>query len=358
MAGDFGYANARLRGRRSRLYTPEDFVAMRGLQALDDLLHLLRRGEYGPDLEEALENHEPAEAIGIAVQQRFAREVRQVPKFFQELYQPLVRLIVRRLTLDAVKAGLRGQAMGLSSDVILDLMIPTVDLGLAQLTGLANASDLEAMLDLIATWQLPYAVPLLNAWTLFGDVQTPERSLPYLDLALDTWHYADALPTAESFREEGEALVRTLRREIDVLNILVGMRLANEVGGEGDLIAWMLPGGSMRPEPLADRLYGHGPDFWRDAFADTVYGSAVAKGFLAYDHTRRLSSVARELERFLLNRAIQEYVGDPLGIGVAIGYLALLRSEAINLRVVANGLALGAGRRLMDEGLLLSKEQD
>jgi vacuolar-type H+-ATPase subunit C/Vma6 len=355
---NFGYANARMRARRSRLYRVDDYAAMRNLQSLDELFHLMRRGLYGQDLDEAHAIYSEAEAVGVAVQRHFARETRKVVGFFDEKFQPLIRLVVRRLTLDTIKVALRAQVLGATGgERVLHLMMPTVDLSVAELQELVNSEGPKAMLDLLATWRLPYAAPLLIAWAKGGATAAGERILPYLEFAVDTWHYVDALPIAESFKKIGKALVSTLRREIDVLNIQTGMRLAGEVASEGELTLWMIPGGRLRTTALADHLFGHGADFWRDAFRETPYGSAIARGFLAYDKTRRLSSVARELEKFLLDQAMREYIRDPLGIGVAIGYLTALRSEAVNLRVIANGLSLGAGRRMMEEALLLVEEQ-
>jgi vacuolar-type H+-ATPase subunit C/Vma6 len=353
---NFGYANARMRARRSRLYGPTDFAAMRNLQSLDELFHLMRRGLYGPDLDEALAIYSETEAIGVAVQRFFARETRKVAGFFGDRFQPLIGLVVRRLTLDTVKVALRGQVLGAAGEQVLHLMMPTVDLGLAELQELVRAEGPKTMLDLLATWHLPYAAPLLVAWAEGGGTAAGERILPHLELALDVWHYADALPVAEDFKKIGKALVSTLRREVDALNILTGMRLAGEMASDDELAQWLIPGGRLNRATLADRLYGHGPDVWRDAFRETPYGPPVARGFLAYDKTGRLSSVGHEMERFLLREAVNEYIRDPLGIGVAIGYLAMLRSEAINLRAIANGLALGAGRRLMEEALLLAEE--
>jgi len=354
---NFGYANARMRARRSRLYRPDDFMAMRGLQSLDELFHLMRRGLYGPDLDEALAVYSEAEAVGVAVQRYFARETRTVAGFFNDRFQPLIRLVVRRLTLDTIKVALRAQVLGTAGGQTLHLMMPTVDLSLAELRELIRADGPKAMIDLLATWRFPFAASLLVAWAEGGGTGAGEQILPHLEFALDAGHYADALPTAEDFKKVGKALVTTLRREIDVLNILTGMRLANEVASDDDLVLWMIPGGRLNPARLANTFHGHGPDVWRDVLKGTPYGPPMTKGFLAYDQTRRLSSVGREMERFLLDQAMQEYIRDSLGIGVAIGYLAMLRSEVINLRVIANGIALGAGRRLMEEALLLAEER-
>lgn len=353
---NFGYANARMRARRSRLYSPDDFASMRSFQSLDELFHLIQRGPYGPDLDEVLAIYSGAEAVGVAVQRYFARETRKIVSFFNNKYQPLVRLVVRRLTLDTVKAALRGQVLGVSGEQVLHLMTPTADLGLVELQELVKVEGPKAMLDLLATWWLPYAAPLLVAWAKGGGTATGEQILPHLEFALDSWHYADALPVAESFKRVGKALVGALRREIDVLNILSGMRLAGEVESDDEVVLWMIPGGRLNPVILANRLHGYGPDVWRDVLKETLYGPPMAKGFLAYDKTRRLSSAAHEMERFLLDQAMREYIRDPLGIGVAVGYLAMLRSEIINLRVIANGLSLGAGRRMMEEALLVVEE--
>jgi vacuolar-type H+-ATPase subunit C/Vma6 len=354
---NFGYANARMRARRSRLYSRDDFAAMRNLQSLDELFHLMRRGLYGPDLDEALAIYDETEAVGVAVQRFFSGETRKIAGFFDDQFQPLIRVVVRRLTLDTIKVALRGQVLGAAGEQVLHLVMPTVDLGLAELHELVQAEGPKAMLDLLATWHLPYAASLLVAWAEGGGTAAGEAILPHLEFALDAWHYADASPIAEDFKKVGKALVSTLRREIDVLNILTGMRLAGEVESDDALALWMIPGGRLNRGTLAGHLYGHGPDVWRDVFRDTPYGPSITKGFLAYDKTGRLSSVGHEMERFLLTQAMNEYIRDPLGIGVAIGYLAMLRSEVINLRVIANGLALGAGRRLMEEALLLAEER-
>ena len=84
----------------------------------------------------------------------------------------------------------------------------------------------------------------------------------------------------------------------------------------------------------------------------TLEGTALGRMLWA-EETRDLASIESGLERHLVEKGMRLLRGDPLGIGVPLGYIWAKRNEMINLRVVAQGKAWGLPAERIRERLFL-----
>jgi len=255
---------------------------------------------------------------------------------------------------------LRGLSHNVPPGEILAGVLPVGDLRPADLAELVRAPDPRAAIDLLATWALPLARPLVA----LRDQRRDASLEPFpLELALQRWHYRSALQAARDGGEAGAALVEMLLFEADTANILTALRLAGlpdsaatlrEFFGVEDLALLFVGPGRVPPALLAQAARRETAATAVEMLAATPYGPALAAAMPAFAAASALSVFERALRQAELRRAAGLIIRDPLGIGVLLGYQALKTNEIANLRAVAQGLLMREPpQRIRAEVLLL-----
>jgi vacuolar-type H+-ATPase subunit C/Vma6 len=357
---DFDYGNARLRAMRARLLPFSLLIALAGSgpgpAGVAALLNALTRSVYRPAVEAALLHYRGVEAVNRAVEQEFAQTVGRVHTFFGDAKPAEVAgWVFTRYDVDNLKAVLRGLRQQATAEEIMAAVVPAGHLSLADWNELARASDGGQLIDLLATWRVSLARPLL---ALRGE--RPGADLFTTELALEQWYFQSAGPAKD---EEHSSLTEWLNGAADVTNLLTALRLA---GAAESAVLLEQRFGAADPRPLfvgpgrlpfALLIEAAGQKSVAQAVetvADTAYGPALAAAAKRYPLSRRLSEFEHALRQQQLQQAAGLLARDPLGIGVLIGYLALKANEAANLRQIAWGLQLGLDAETIRAELLLA----
>jgi V/A-type H+-transporting ATPase subunit C len=350
---DFDYANARLRAMKSRLLPRRTLEALTEVGSVHALITALADTPYRIPVEAALARHfaEPAgmECLTEALRNDLIATIGKARGFFGASGAPgdLAAAVYRRYDLHNLKTILRGLSRHVPADEIMANSLPAGELRAADLAEMARAANLGAAIDVLATWRLPLARPLL-------ELRTGRRNhageVPALELALDRWHLATALQTAREADEQGRPLWEALMQEADVTNILTALRLAGmpdlaavlrEQYGTDKVEALFVGPGHVPYQLLGTAAHAGSVTEAIDALAGTTYGATLAEAVQSYSASGRLSVFERALARRTLRQAIGFIARDALGIGVLLGYTALKTNELCNLRATAQGLSLG-----------------
>jgi V/A-type H+-transporting ATPase subunit C len=312
----------------------------------------------------ALANTAYRQAVGAALARYFAEQVGlaclaealrndliaglgKVLQFFPErgTAGELAALVLRSYDLHNVKTVLRGLARYVPADEILAGLLPVGELRAADLAELARAANLRAAIDLLATWRVPLARPLLE---LPGGGRASETAA--MELALDRWHLSSAMRAARETDGQGGPLLEALRLEADRINILTALRLVGvpDVAAllrehfSAEAVEALFVGPGQVPFAVVAQAARRASvtDAAR-AFTETPYGALLASAIEAYTAAGHLSVFERALDRQQLWHAASLLARDPLGVGVLVGYAALKTNEIRNLRAIGQGLALG-----------------
>lgn len=341
---DFDYANARLRAMKSRLLSRRTLNDLAEVGSVPALMTALAETAYREAVQTALARTAEAR-VGVkdlaeALRDDLAATVGQASGFFSEpgTARRLAILVLRRYDVHNVKAILRGLARQAPADEILAAALPVAELRPADLAGLARAANVRAAIDLLATWRIPLAQPLLelNAARRNGGADVPD-----LELALERWHLRTALDLAANAGDAGAVLLTALKLQADATNVLTALRLVGEPGAPADAAGLFVAPGNL-PLPLLKAAASRNTVSEAvGVLAHTSYGPALSRALARYEITLRRSDFERALAQLELEYAARLFVRDPLGIGVLVGYVALKTNEVANLRTLAQGLTLG-----------------
>jgi len=219
---DYGYANARVRAMKVALLGKDFYEQLIQIDEPAVLLSTLEKTVYQEDVREVmLRGGAAGEIIDEALKRNLSRTFTKVTTFVAEEAKRLVNVLLSRWDLHNLKTILRGKHIGASVEEIIESLVPAGELNEGQLNELAKQADLKTFTDLLATWQVPYARPLLNELPKY----LTKKDLTVLELALDKFHYARMLSRSEGRSLHSRLVHQLAINEIDVNNIVTLLRL-------------------------------------------------------------------------------------------------------------------------------------
>jgi V/A-type H+-transporting ATPase subunit C len=348
--GDYDYANARLRALKSQLFDARAYAAFLGLARVDDLSARLVESPFADEIKAALARYTGARVVTEACRLNLSKTFQTVRGFFDDDGARLVGVLLARWDLFNVKTILRGQAAGARPEEMLDALVPVGGRGLDEsaLRTLVRQPDAAATVDLLRTWNVPYAREVQNAFGAF----TRTRDWSAFETALDAIFYAHALGMLKPERTNDDLVREFLAREIDALNVMTALRLRGRARlPEPETRAdtqFFLRGGALSVEWLVDFLRAQPDD---DALA-RLRASRLHSASEGIDQLDP-AQIQRALDRALARFGISFFQRDPLTIATAIGFITAKQVEVKNLRVLAQGLALNLEKVEIQQELIL-----
>jgi V/A-type H+-transporting ATPase subunit C len=310
LSDDFGYLNARVRARRSRLL-PEGFFREALNLNFSELVKVLGESIYGPDL-----TGDTLADVDRAVTVHLKRTVADLPHLASGEAQEAVSLLLMRADLANVKTILRGKLSGWSADEITGYLAGgTLPQGLYK--AMAEAADAASLAQVLSLLKHPLARVLREA------SQTSREPLE-MEVSLDLGFFKEVLRRSRELDQP--YLADFICFEIDASNLATGVKLFT-VGFEGPSNRFFLQGGHRVGLSLFQRLAG-GEMAALEELRDTDFGRVA--------EARDLATLERSLRCALLAKAHEE-AKDALGAGLAIDYIQCKEWEACRIRFLARG---------------------
>jgi len=336
---DFDYGNARLRAMKARLLSRPTIEALAETGSVHGLITALTNTAYREAVEASLVHLSDMACLTEALRSDLMSTVGRARTFFSGPAGELAEGVFHRFDLHNVKTVMRGLERGVPADEILASTLPIGELRPADLKELAAAPDVRSAIDMMATWRVSLAQPLLKLRATM-----PGAELFVMEAALDRWHFRMAMATAS---QADSILGEALAREADVANIMTALSLVGVVnattilreqfGADGPTPLFVGPG-HVPFELLAEAARQESVSAAIETLAGTPYAATLGEALEAYAVAPRLSVIERALAHRQLRSAAGLMAVDPLGVGVLLGYIALKANEGTNLRAIAQGL--------------------
>lgn len=338
----FEYGNARLRAMKSRLLSRQQLVELTAVESMSAFINALLKTSYQPLIELALVQFSGIDALNWARRRDLLQAVGKIRHFYEGRAAELAGWVMCRYDVDNLKALLRGLSHQVPADEILASTLPLGELKPADLAQLAAQTNMRAAIDLLSTWRIPLAHPLLAL-----RAEQPGADLLQMELALERWYFHAAGQVAEACG--AMSLRQSLRVRADTSNLMTALRLVGSTESavflgqhfKTDEATHLFVGpGTVPIETLMEIVRQSTLARAIGKLAGTPYEALFNVAMAHYKTTSRLSVFEFELARYQLNQAAYLLAGDALGVGVLIGYLALKTAEMRNLHRIAQGLEL------------------
>ncbi|MDR5693905.1 MAG: V-type ATPase subunit [Armatimonadota bacterium] len=342
MPADLGYINARVKGMRSRLLSPGQLEEMLNVPDIEGMMQVLMNTPYARDLEEALSRYTGIRAIDEALSRNFFQTTRTILGFADGRPKRWIQTILLRWDLANIRSILRGKHSGRPPEEILGTLLPAGELSEVTLKDLAEQPDVRAMAGVLGLWEHPLAAPLLEG----AEEYARTGDLLSLELRLDRAYAAHVLRVASGKGHNEQVLRMVLQLEIDLTNVKTALKAQRVNEPPEEKRRYFIPGGQVVTEDLFLDL----ADPHREAQGRRALR---LRGFPEFPPSSDLLEVEKALDRFFSREISSLYLGDPLGIDVVIGYLAMKYNEIVNLRLIARSKLLGLSRERVRREMVL-----
>jgi V/A-type H+-transporting ATPase subunit C len=329
---DWGYINARMRGMRSRLL---DHRELDDLILQPDIPSLITRLEKTPYLEEITEakgRYSGVLCIEYALRMNFTRTFRKILAFaHEEEAERYIRIFLHRWDVQNIKTIIRGKNIHITNEEILDCLVPAGELDEATLTELVRQPDVRAVIDLLATWGIPYAKPLTEKYPDFLKTE----NLAVLECELDKYYYEDALIPVKKPSYNNTIIRDLVSMEIDVINIKTILRMIRDHIDPEEAKTFLIEGGKeFNPDDLSRLLALKTIRDVLSALESTQYRflNSIPESALS---TEKISVIEKQLEKSLIQKGVGSFLGDPLSVASLIGYFWAKYNEITNIRIIS-----------------------
>jgi V/A-type H+-transporting ATPase subunit C len=300
---------------------------------LESLIGELEKTPYCEDIVAARGKYTGLPCIEHALRDNFTRTFRKILGFVRlEEAEQYITIFLHRWDVQNIKTILRGKNIHVTNEEIRDCLVPAGELDEATLTELVRQPDVRAVIDLLATWHIPYARPLTEGFAAFA--RTGDLSV--LECSLDRYYYRDALDKVKTPTANNAMIRDVIAIEIDVLNIRTVLRMINDQVSPEDAAPFLIEGGREFNSKDLDHLFRlHSSDEVIAALGTTRYrflGTAPEQEGL---RTRKISVIERQLEKFLVQQGVGMFRKDPLSAASLIAYFWAKYNEITNIRIIS-----------------------
>jgi len=344
---EFNYANARIRGMKSRLLKSSDLKELAAKLDVDSVTKMLEQTPYRRELEDASVQYSGITCIEEALRRNLAKTFRLLFDMMKnEEAETCISIFLNKWDVQNIKTILRAKNIGVTSDEIFGSLAPAGALDDALLIELIKQPDVRTVIDLLASWGVEYAKPLTEHFEEYSK----SSDLVVLEYALDKFYYKNALNVAKGDSYDKGIIKGLIKTEIDVTNIKSVLRIIRDKIELEDAEYYLIAGGR---ELDTDRLLAMIKTWTIEGvikqLARTSYGPPTNVPD-EYVKKEKISVFERGLDKFLLQKALAMSSGDPLSIAVVIGYLYAKFNEITNIRIIARAKTEDiSGEELMGE---------
>jgi V/A-type H+-transporting ATPase subunit C len=347
---EFAYVNARIRGMRSRLLDRSLLEQLINKPDLDSLIAELEKTAYRQELEKAGVLFSGITRIEVAIRKDLVRTFRTILNFIKgEDAEKLLTIILHRWDIQNIKTILRGKKIQAIPSEILECTIPAGELDEAALTELVKQPDVKTVIDLLATWGIVYARPLILNFKEF----TETRDMQVLEYALDTFYYENALSVLKKDEsDDARILKRMIISEIDVNNIKTVLRVIRDRIDREEAERYFIKGSTEFDTKKLLSLMKTG----------TIEGALKELEYTPYQFltkippeyiaAEKISAFEKEMEKYLVKKAVSQFLGDPLSIAIPIAYIWAKYTEVTNIRVIARCKVAEMSEKELREALI------
>lgn len=329
---EYDYINARIKGMKSLLLDPPVFELLILKPDVESIIAELANTPYKDEIEKATVQYSGIKCIEIALRKDFTNAFRKILRYMKggeaETY---IKILLSRWDIQNIKTILRGKNIHVTSAEILECLVPAGELDDTTLIELIKQPDVKAVIDLLATWGIDYSKPLTRNFKEYSE----KRDLSVLEYAIDRFYFENALKAVKGEKYDDLVIRDMIMAEIDVTNIKSVLRIIRDKISIEDAQGFLINGGiSLDIEKLLAMMRAGTLEGAIKQLETTQYNflSKVPEDVFRIE---KISVFEKELEKYLIKRGISRFLGDPLSIAIAIGYIWAKYNEITNIRIIA-----------------------
>ncbi len=345
--GNYAYACARVKARKSFLLSKDTYSRMMVMD-IHEIGRFLGETQYRDEMSLYGGKYYDANLVEVAVTRSLASSYSDVLAFTTGHLREMVGNYLRRWDTFNVKTILRGKVSKASNDEIIDTLVPAGAFSEEYLKSLVAMTSLQEITD-----SLMKQPALRLTSEMQRDVVELGKLAPMED-HLDKMLYYDLLDVIEPTKNPERLLRDFIRREVDITNLKVLLKLKAERIPEERIQKYLMPGGF---EYGLDRLkaLAQGGDVSTIVaeLEKSSMSEEIRPALERYRADPRMSMLTIALDKSLIGQSEKFAHFYPLSVLPIVNYMIRKKVEVDNIRIIARGKASGLSSKVIEELLVM-----
>ena len=345
--GNFAYACARVKARK-RFLLGRDTYSRLMVMDIHEIGRFLGETQYREEMTRYASRYTGASLVEVAVTSNLGSTYSAILSFTTGHLREMVRDYLKRWDMYNVKTILRGKTTKVKDEDIIDTIVPAGAFSDEYLRSFVAMTTVQEIMDAFSLEPSLRLTP-----DLVREVVDTGR-LATLEDHLDKVFYSDLLKVVRRTDKADVLLNQFIRREVDVTNLKVLLKLKAEKIPEDQIAKYLIPGGMEysieRLRALAG-MEGTAPildDLERSSMYQDLK-SAVEK----YRSDKKLSDMTIALDKALIGTSEKFAHFYPLSVLPIVNYMIRKKAEVDNIRIIARGKQANLTTKVMEELLVV-----
>jgi V/A-type H+/Na+-transporting ATPase subunit C len=327
--GNYPYACARVRAKKSLLLTKENYPKLL-MMDLNEIGRFLGETQYHVEMSELASRYDGVNLIENGTSKNLARMYNSVLSFTNGNLRTMIASYLERWDIWNLKTILRGKYYGASVEDIREDLVPA---------GRLTDEDLNVLLSLDSTADVLENIQKLD-W-----VEIPKEAIDELHSSgrlslvedyLDKVYYKHLIASINPKSRPERLLLAYVGREIDATNLLTLLKLKREGIPQEKIGTYLIDGGEELTRKELDRLIAiEGFDQLVQELQKYSFYGDVKDALEKVNATNSLNDVSLSIKRLQARQAEKFSHLYPLSVLPIIDYLIRKKIEVDNIRVIA-----------------------
>jgi len=344
--GNYAYACARVKARKKFLLSRDAYSRLL-LMDVHEIGRFLGETQYSEEVTHYASRYSGANLVEVAVTRNLASTYRDILGFTTGHLREMVGDYLRRWDTFNIKTVLRGKMTKATDAEVVDTLVPAGAFSDEYLRSLVAMDTLAEIMDVVSQ------VPALRiSPDMVREVVDSGRLAPLED-HLDKMLYYDLLDVIEPTNKAEMILRDFVRREIDVTNLKVLLKLKAERISEDKISKYLVPGGrEFGIDKLRGLAQAEGFSQVIEALEKSSMVEDIKPSLERFREDRRLAGITIALDKALIGTSEKFAHFYPLSVLPIVNYMIRKKVEVDNIRIIARGKESGLSNKIIEELLV------
>ncbi len=345
-SGNYSYSCARVKARKRFLLSRDTYSRMLVMD-VHEISRFLGETQYREEVTRFGSRYSGASLIEVAVTRNLGKTYIDVLGFTKGHLRGMVSYYLQGWDVFNVKTILRGKTSHTKDDEIIDTLVPAGSLSEEYLKSLVSMGSLQEIMDSLSQ------IPSLRITPELVRAVVDTGRLAGLEDYLDKMRYYDLLKVVSGTNSADQLLRQFIRREIDVTNLKVLLKMKADKLPEDQIAKYLIEGGlEFGIDKLRSLAAVEGLEPIFEELERSKSYQDVKQGIERYRATNRLSEVTIALDKVLVSTSEKFAHSYPLSVLPIVNFLIRKKVEVDNIRAIARGKQSGLSEKII-EGILV-----
>lgn len=333
--GNYSYACARVRARKSQLLTKDTYPKFL-LMDLNEIGRFLGETRYKTEMGELATRYAGVDLIELGTSRNLARNFNEVLGFATGELKEMIASYLGRWDIWNVKTILRGKFYGATVEEIREDLVPAGRLREDDLNVLLSLGTVPEVLD-----ALKKTSGIVIPEEVRGAVDKTGTLAPVEDY-LDRTYYDALLQRLAVNSKPERVFLAYVRREIDTTNLMTLLKLKKEGVAADRIAVYYIEGGEqIKKDDFARMAALESVEQVASELSKFTFFEDIKEPLEVAKSSNSMSDVATAMQKYSLKLAEKMSHVYPLSILPIIDYMIRMKSEVDNVRIIARGKESG-----------------